>query len=134
MQQIIKAWLTLLPSNSPLVTKRAEQLQMLALGAILTYISPDDSEPLLVIICDGLLAASFCRFVCVCVHVLLVMGFEQGCESTHCFLLMKYFFKRLCILKCSKTLFFPSLFLRGMIKQTIDLPSATLTREGDVVT
>lgn len=69
MQQIIKAWLALLPSNSPLVTKRAEQLQMLALGAILTYISPDDSELLLVIICVGLVAASFCRFVCVCVYM-----------------------------------------------------------------
>lgn len=71
MQQIIKAWLTLLPSNSPLVTKRAEQLQMLALGAILTYISPDDSELLLVIICVGLVAASFCRFVCVYMCCLL---------------------------------------------------------------
>lgn len=71
MQQIIKAWLALLPSNSPLVTKRAEQLQMLALGVILTYISPDDSEPLLVIICVGLVAASFCRFVCVYMCCLL---------------------------------------------------------------
>ena len=69
MQQIIKTWFALLPSNSSLLIKRAEQPQTLILGVILTSISLDDSEPLL-ILCIGLVAASFCRFfgVYMCVH------------------------------------------------------------------
>lgn len=68
MQQIIKTWFAPPPSDSSLVIKRAEQPQTLVLGVMLTGISLDDSEPWPMILCVGLVAASFCRLFGVCMY------------------------------------------------------------------